>query len=283
MDMKRRLHLHVFTWCLLIGLFWPVWLAQAASIHADRARQAKVCRDLVAIIAGTNLLEQSLARSASLERIRYQIDRLDETYRRLRVHVRLMRDEHAASRLMASYERSAWYRPAFRRVAMRMFRRQARGYNCTQTLAGHLGLTEARPGETPRSFRRKGFWSFWQDGARKAALAFLSLAVAALCGLVVRERLEKRREKRYIVRIKTIAEREGRMEAIVIHNISRGGAKVRFLPIRPFRKGERLSLRIGDVFVHGSVVWVGEGMAGIRFDRRIQIPKAYVMASRAVV
>ncbi len=281
--MKKNRHVRrdLFTGWILGALVWSGIAAQAASIHADKARQMQACRDLVAIIGGTQRLEESFERAATPARIRLQIKQLDETYRRLRGHA--AQRARSNSLPVQGYDQTFWYRPAFRRAALRQFRDQARGYNCTQILSGRLGMIKAKPGETRRSFRKMGFWSFWNDTTRTAALAFLSLAVVALFGVVVRDRLEKRREKRYIVRIKTIAERDGRIEAVVIHNISRGGAKVRFLPIRPFRKGERLALRIGDVFVPCSVVWVGEGMAGLRFARRIHIPKAYVTASRAAV
>ncbi len=248
----------------------------AAGAASDQKRD---CWGILGVIRTTEMLDEALSRNTNYRQIRKYIDYLDRQHRKLAGH---LSTDHGKLRRDRKYHPDNWLSRSFREKARQSYKNASKGLNCSQMLGRKLGMGTPRKGEGKRFVRDRSYLKMLVDSRGELAFLFFAMSFIALLALAARDYLERRRDVRYIVHIRTIGEFRNSIVGIEIRDISTGGARIETQLPLPVKRGEEISIRIVDRFVPGEVVWTAENLIGIRFRHRMRIPKEITLHAQAV-
>ncbi len=243
------------------------------------ADQKRDCWGILGVIRATEKLDEALNRNTSYQQIRKQIDYLDRQHRKLARHLAA---DHDRLRKERNYHPDNWLSRSFRERARQSYKSASKSLNCSQMLGRKLGMQTPRTGEGKRFVRDRSYLWMLVDSRGKLAFLFFAISFIALLALAARDYLERRRDVRYIVHIRTIGEYRNNIVGLEIRDISSGGARIETQLPLPVKRGEEISIRIVDRFVSGEIVWAAENLIGIRFHHRMRIPKEITLHAQAV-
>jgi len=241
--------------------------------------QKRDCWGILGVIRTTEMLDEALSRNTNYQQIRKYVDYLDRQHRKLAGH---LATDHGRLHKDGSYHPDNWLSRSFREKARQSYKSASKGLNCSQMLGRNLGMGMPRKGEGKRFVRDRSYLKLLVDSRGELAFLFFAMSFIALLALAARDYLERRRDVRYIVHIRTIGEFRDNIVGLEIRDISSGGARIETQIPLPVKRGEGISIRIVDRFVPGEVVWIAENLIGIRFRHRIRIPKEITLHAQAV-
>ncbi len=267
-----------FVAAALLASSGPSALAGPAAAEAA-TDQKRDCWGILGVIRTTEMLDEALTRNTKYRRIREYIDYLDRQHRKLAAH---LATDHGKLGGNEKYHPDNWLSRSFREKARRSYKRASKGLNCSQMLGKKLGMRTPAKGDGERFVRDRSYLKALVDSRGELAFLFFAMSFIALLALAARDYLERRRDVRYIVHIRTIGEFRNGIVGIEIRDISSGGARVETQLPLPVKRGEEISIRIVDRFVPGEVVWTAENLIGIRFRHRMRIPKEITLHAQAV-
>ncbi len=250
-----------------------------AGARTAAADQKRDCWGILGVIRTTEMLDEALNRNTSYQQIRKHIDYLDRQHRKLAGH---LATEHGKLRKGRGYHPDNWLSRSFREAARQSYKNASKALNCSQMLGRKLGMQTPGPGERRRFVRDRSYLRMLMDSRGKVAFLFFAISFMALLALAARDYLERRRDVRYIVHIRTIGEFRNNIVGLEIRDISSGGARIETQLPLPAKRGEDISIRIVDRFVSGEIVWTSENLIGIRFHHRIRIPKEITLHAQAI-
>ncbi len=254
--------------------------AMAGSIPAGATTdQKRDCWGILGVIRTTEMLDEALSRNTNYKQIRKYINYLDRQHRKLAGH---LATNHGKLWKDRNYHPDNWLSRSFRERARRSYKRASKGLNCSQMLGKKLGIGTPTRGNGERFMRDRSYLKMLVDSRGELAFLFFAMSFIALLALAARDYLERRRDVRYIVHIRTIGEFRNSIVGIEIRDISSGGARIETQLPLPVKRGEEISIRIVDRFVPGEVVWTAENLIGIRFRHRMRIPKEITLHAQAV-
>ncbi len=241
--------------------------------------QKRDCWGILGVIRTTEMLDEALSRNTDYRQIRKYINYLDRQHRKLTRH---LATDHGKLWKDRSYHPDNWLSRSFRERARRSYKRASKGLNCSQMLGKKLGIGTPTRGNGERFMRDRSYLKMLVDSRGELAFLFFAMSFLALLALAARDYLERRRDVRYIVHIRTIGEFRNSIVGIEIRDISSGGARIETQHPLPVKRGEEISIRIVDRFVPGEVVWTAENLIGIRFRHRMRIPKEITLHAQTV-
>ena len=250
--------------------------AKAAGAVTDQKRD---CWGILGIIRTTEMLDEALSRNANYQQVRKYVDYLDRQHRKFAGHLFA---DHGKPQKNGNYQPDNWLSRSFREKARQSYKSASKGLNCSQMLGKNLGMGTPRKGEGKRFVRDRSYLKLLVDSRGELAFLFFAMSFIALLALAARDYLERRRDVRYIVHIRTIGEFRDNIVGLEIRDISSGGARIETRTPLPVKRGEEISIRIVDRFVPGEVVWTAENLIGIRFRHRTRIPKEITLHAQAV-
>ena len=253
--------------------------AVMAGAGGSATDQKKDCWGILGVIRTTEMLDDALSRNTSYQQIRKYIDYLDRQHRKLAGH---FATDHGGPGKSGSYHPDNWLSRSFREKARQSYKSASKGLNCSQMLGRKLGMQTPAKGDRKRFVRDRSYLKVLVDSRGELAFLFFAMSFIALLALAARDYLERRRDVRYIVHIRSIGEYRDNIVGLQIRDISPGGARIETKMPLPVKRGEKMSIRVVDRFVPGEVVWTAENLIGIRFRHRIRIPKEITIHAQAV-
>ncbi len=270
---------------LAVALLSSAGGAQAmdgSGMQGAAADQKRDCWSMFGIIRTTELLDGALARNTEYQRVRRYIDYLDRQHRRLARH--LAAGDHGAAKAQekSAYHPDNWLSRGFRERTRNFYKRTSKSMNCSQMQGKELGMGKPAKKTGERFMQDRSYLSVLSDSRGELAFVFFAMSFIALLAIAARDYLERRKDVRYIVHIRTIGEFRNGIVGLEIRDISPGGARIETQVPLPVKRGEEISIRIVDRFVPGEVVWTAENLIGLRFRNRIRIPNEITLHAQAV-
>ncbi len=152
--------------------------------------------------------------------------------------------------------------------------------NCSQYVSGQVRITRQREAGA-RPMRAKSLLppGFLEDYA--TSLILFAASLLAGIGIIVREMMERRRHRRYLVHIPATLRTGVAEHGVMLRDVSRGGVRIAYPDHVKIEKGARVSITFEGVTVEGRIAWAAGGMAGIAFARPIRLSRVLIAQSRA--
>jgi hypothetical protein len=279
---RHRPHPAIRSLGILSLLAALIFLAPTAHAGPGQGEKEQDCWKLMNTISGVEHIDTLARRGRAWRDIAPFVREVEQNVRRELPHLFGPSGNAPTAGLALPQTPHEWFSPSRRERLSKALRGTSERLNCSQFVSGRVRVTSQRD-KGIRTTRAKSLLppGFLEDYATSLML-FLASLLAGI-GIIVREMMERRRHRRYLVSAHATLRISGRESGVMLRDISRGGTRIAYPDHLPVKKGQRVTIIIEDLTITGRIAWAAGGMAGIAFDHAISLPGELIARSRAIV